>query len=380
MNYRTARAAALALAVAVAAGCEDSTSAEPELTPSMSVAGANGPVVMTRNLYLGADLTPLIGIDDAGQIPFVAAEVWAIVQATDFTARAGALAAEIARERPHLVGLQEAALYQIQSPGDAVLGGSEPATDVVYDFVQLLLDSLAARGASYTAAIVNGTTQVEVPVYTGQGPLPFDDVRFTLRDAILVRGDVTYANAQASVYGARLDFPIGGAGGPEVSMRRGWVSVDAAVGGHVFRFASTHFEVQQFAPIQEAQAAELIAALTASPLPVVVVGDFNSTPDGLQTASYGMLVAAGFRDIWEPRGSAGYTCCHVEDLTNHHPTLDQRLDIVFIRGFDTERFRADGAARIIGDRPGDRLRGGLWPSDHAGVVALLRLPPPGHIR
>jgi hypothetical protein len=35
-------------------------------------------------------------------------------------------------------------------------------------------------------------------------------------------------------------------------------------------------------------------------------------------------------------------------------------------------FRAVGAG-IVGEEPGDRLNG-LWPSDHAGVWARLRLP------
>ncbi|MFS4096321.1 hypothetical protein [Streptomyces sp. AF1A] len=32
-------------------------------------------------------------------------------------------------------------------------------------------------------------------------------------------------------------------------------------------------------------------------------------------------------------------------------------------------------AKVIGDRPGDRTPSGLWPSDHAGVAASLRLGP-----
>jgi hypothetical protein len=341
----------------------------------MSATGAAGPIVMSRNLYLGADLNPLIGISDPSQIPWVAAQVWAMVHATNFPARAGGLADEIMRARPHVVGLQEAALYRIQSPGDLVLGGTAPATTVVYDFVELLLDSLRVRGLDYTAAMINATTDVEVPVFTGQGPLPFDDVRFTLRDAVLVRGDVAYTNPHGAVYEARLNFELGGSGGPPVSMRRGWAAADVTAAGRSFRFISTHFEVQSFAPIQMGQAAELIGVVHASPLPVVLVGDFNSTPDGSQTPSYGMLTGAGLRDVWGPGQNPGYTCCQAENVLNQLSELDQRLDIVFIRGFDTDGFRADGQARLVGAHTGDRLPGGLWPSDHAGVVAQLRLPP-----
>jgi hypothetical protein len=31
------------------------------------------------------------------------------------------------------------------------------------------------------------------------------------------------------------------------------------------------------------------------------------------------------------------------------------------------------AAAVVGGRPGDRTAGGLWPSDHAGVVVDLVL-------
>jgi endonuclease/exonuclease/phosphatase family metal-dependent hydrolase len=376
MLLRSVTRGAAALILITLAGCEnDINTFAPVPTPSMSAHGADHPVVMTRNLYLGADLTPIIGISDVSALPFVAAEVWGMVQATNFPARAGALADEIVRARPHLVGLQEAALYRRQSPGDAVLGGTTAATTVVYDFVELLLDSLRARGAEYTAAAINVSTDVEVPAYTGSGPLPFDDIRFTLRDAVLVRGDVAWSNPRGDIYAARLDFPVGGPGGPEVSMRRGWASVDAMLQGRELRFFSTHFEVQRFAPIQLLQAQELIGLVQASPLPVVVVGDFNSAADGSQTATYGLLTAAGLRDLWDPSASPGHTCCQDEDLTNHLSVLDQRLDIIFVRGFDLASFRAGGEVKIVGNRPAARLPDGLWPSDHAGLVGRLRLAP-----
>jgi hypothetical protein len=31
------------------------------------------------------------------------------------------------------------------------------------------------------------------------------------------------------------------------------------------------------------------------------------------------------------------------------------------------------SAEVVGDDPADRTTGGLWPSDHAGVVATLRI-------
>lgn len=366
--------------LATLTACADSTEhvMDPILPAGGSVShiGAHGPTVMTRNVYLGADLTPIIQAPSPGAVPLIAAEVWARIQATNYPARAGALADEIARTAPHLVGLQEAVLYHIQSPGDAAFGGTVPATTVAYDFVQLLLDSLAARGQSYQVVSAVTGTVVELPVFTGAQPIPFDDVRFTDREVILARSDVQVMNPQGAVFAARIDLSVGGPGGPPLSQVRGWASIDATVNGHAFRFISTHLEVQDVAPIQIMQGAELTAIATASPLPVIMLGDFNSAADMTQTPTYASFVSAGFRDVWDRPGDAGYTCCHAEDLLNPTSELDQRIDIVFIRGFGSAPGNSIGAqVQLVGDRSSDRLASGLWPSDHAGVVARLRLPP-----
>jgi len=48
--------------------------------------------------------------------------------------------------------------------------------------------------------------------------------------------------------------------------------------------------------------------------------------------------------------------------------LTERDDLVLTRGPFS-----DGKASIVGNHPADRLPSGLWPSDHAGVVAILEL-------
>ena len=155
---------------------------------------------------------------------------------------------------------------------------------------------------------------------------------------------------------------------------RGWNAVDIQVGGHSFRFFNTHLEVQGAAPIQALQAAELLAAMNASTLPVVLVGDINSAADGSQTPTYNTLLAAGFRDVWNRPGDPGYTCCHAKDLGNTSPSLDQRIDVVMTRGFGAAGAPTlQASARIVGDQVGDRVRAGIWPSDHAGVVAQMQL-------
>src|SRR5262249_32533529 len=61
-----------------------------------------------------------------------------------------------------------------------------------------------------------------------------------------------------------------------------------------------------------------------------------------------------------------------EDLLNVTSTMSRRIDLVQFRGPFTVT-----DAQVVGASPADRLPLGLWPSDHAGVVATLSLPPSG---
>jgi hypothetical protein len=373
----------LATVVALVAGCDrDQLGPTPRFDPAAVEApdagGAPGITVMTYNVYYGTDPSPLLTVP-LDQVPFVAADVWAKVIQTDFPARAGALAALIAQRQPHLVGLQEAALYRIQSPGDAVFGGSIPATTVAYDFLTLLVDSLAARGLSYVVAASDSTTDVEVPVFTGvdgAGNPKFDDVRLTDRDAVLARADVSFANPQHGKYQAYIPVSLGPV---QTGVFEGWASVDATFQQRTYRFVSTHLEAQLAVPVQIAQAQELLGLLQAEARPTILVGDFNSDVlghvPGAATPSYGMITDAGFRDSWmrPPQDVLGATCCESDDLTNPQPALNQRIDFVFTRNMPD--FALPIRHEVLGDRARDRTAGGLWPSDHAGVVQTFQVPP-----
>ncbi|KJY36300.1 endonuclease, partial [Streptomyces sp. NRRL S-444] len=121
--------------------------------------------VMTRNLYLGADLAPVLAATTPQGLVAAVTAVWANVQATNFPERAEALADEIAASDPHLVGLQEAVLWRSQTPA-----GPGSATHVEYDFLQILLDELSARGKHYKAvASVTVGSDFEAPRSTPSG-------------------------------------------------------------------------------------------------------------------------------------------------------------------------------------------------------------------
>ncbi|HLB83068.1 MAG TPA: endonuclease/exonuclease/phosphatase family protein [Gemmatimonadales bacterium] len=363
-----------------AAACADSNPIAPvvaarvvgESESDAFARGAPGITALTWNVYLGADIGRVLQARTAEEAVVLATEEWGHVQATDFPARAGALARAIAARRPHVVGLEELALFRTTD------NPFEPATRVAYDFLHLVTDSLHARGLDYAAAAVDRTTDLQVPVIAGvdaSGQPILAGVRWTDGDAVLVRADVPYTNPRFGVYDASQPVTIGG-----VTSRvyQGWSSVETTVGGRSYRFVATHLVGQEAQDVQLAQTGELIALLSAETLPTIVVGDFNSDAYGIDptrvTPTYATMLAAGYRDTWVERERAplGLTCCQQADLLNARSTFNQRIDFVFTRNLPPSTTPVRRG--VVGDRRGDRTASGLWPSDHAGVTMTLLTP------
>ena len=95
--------------------------------------------VMTRNLYLGADLTPAIGAPSLEGLAAANGQILREVTANNFPTRAKGLAKEIRSERPDLVGLQEVALWRTAPPSVLPLVTGPSATTVRYDYLAELL-------------------------------------------------------------------------------------------------------------------------------------------------------------------------------------------------------------------------------------------------
>lgn len=353
--------------VALALGCTAETSLAPAVSADRSAQEnehrsdvKKQVTVMSRNLYLGASLDPVFGATDLPTLFARAAAAWAQVQANDFHERAEALADEIAESEPALVGLQEVSLYQTRTLID-------PTPRVAYDFLQILLDALHARGLEYDAVATSTNAAAELfALAPGQPPTAGTFVRLTDRDVILARRGVRTANPQHATYAAALNIVT--VGGP-ISVTRGWTSVDVEAKGETFRFVNTHLE-NAVKPLQEAQAQELVALLAASSLPTILVGDLNSPADGSFTNSYASVLASGFSDPWSAlhQRDPGFTCCQAENLRNPRSELDQRIDYVLLRGAIRPR-----DIFLVGEARRDRTASGMWPSDHAGVVAALKL-------
>lgn len=327
--------------------------------------------VMTRNLYLGADLGPVLRATTADGLVAAATQVFAMVQATNFPERAKALAAEIAAVHPHIVGVQEATLWRGQTPAD--FSPRPNAQDIDYDFLATLLAELAKQGTHYHAVATVQNADAEVPRAVAGG---LRDTRYTDRDVLLARTDLpshvfSVGNVQSANFAAtlRLPNPVIGV----VTIPRGWTAVDVTLQERTVRVVSTHLEPLH-PGIQGAQGNELLRGPLQTSLPVVLVGDLNSDATGSGTSgehdtpTYKTMIEAGFLDAWAAtRGDdPGLTWGQAEDLRNPTPHLTERIDFILTRG----GIDASSTNRI-GEAPEDRTPSGLWPSDHAGVWAVL---------
>ncbi len=359
------------------------SSAAPDTNPGRAVGQVAR--VMTRNLYLGADLAPAIGAPDLPSFVEGTGAVLRQVNATNFPVRAKGLAAEILSMQPDLVGLQEVALWRTAPPSLAPLLGAPPgAATVRYDFLQLLLDQLNAGEERYRPVVVQEEFDFEAPAnengIAGDGPPPIVNAelnaRLTMRDVILERvdsGTHTWA-PQAAHFQHLLALPVLG---KPLPVTRGWTAVDARVrGGAAFHFVNTHLE--SFDPrvvhpsLRAMQAAELVApsgpAATGA-LPVVLVGDFNSDDDTVvpdDQQAYRVLLAAGLveRSTNDPLG-----CCIESsyDLTTGTAAeFDHQVDHIMTNAPDTVQLVSSAVT-------GRTMVNGYWDSDHAGLFSALRI-------
>ncbi len=314
--------------------------------------------VMTQNIYQGTELEHVAAATTPLEFVLGVATDYTNVGATNFNERAAAIAAEIARDPPMLVGLQEVALWRTGPPSSS------------FPPVAATTVALAARGLYYTTVIVEANWDVHG---TGLFPFGFMDVGLTERTAIIARAGLPadalqVSNTRSEHYTDATSIPV--VGGGALRLEGSWVSVDAKVRGKTVRFITTHLD--PFRPdFRATQVQELLNGPAATDLPVVLTGDLNATT---VEPAYGMLIGAGFTDTWLTAnpGDPGLTCCQVPPDTIINPTsqLSERVDYVLTRG-GLSVFRE----QLIGADPADRTISGLWPSDHAGIVATIGIPP-----
>jgi endonuclease/exonuclease/phosphatase family metal-dependent hydrolase len=341
------------------AGCDQLGKPEEPEGPGIPIS------VLTRNLYLGTDLTPLTEVGSPAELPVVAAGMWGEILASDFPSRAKVLAEQIVALAPDLVALQEVTLYRRQVPGDVAAGNTTPnAEEVVLDFLATLMAELDARGGGYTVAGVASNADVELPVADAAGLF---DLRSTDRDVILARDGVETSNFVQEMFDAAVPLTVGGV---PVTFTRSFSRVDATVGEAHFTFGNTHLEIQAALPIQAAQATELVAGYSQVGGPLLLAGDYNSSPG---KPTYDNILDPAFTDPHPAvaPGDPGLTCCQAGDLRNPTSIADERIDLTLYRG----RFRPT-SVEVVGTNPEtDRTPAGLWASDHFGVLTKVELVP-----
>lgn len=366
-------------------------------SPGPAASAPGKPVtVMTRNLYLGADInrpvTAALLAEAQGKSDQEVLEALAnathvtrqIVDRTDFAVRARLIASEFAETMPDLVGLQEVALWR-SGPLQLDQVGVPNATAVDQDFLQILMGALAARGLQYVAVQVAERADVEAPSFTGTLPNVGSprDIRLTMRDVILMRVDdgLTVLASDQAEFSNNLVVVVAGA---SISFDRGYNWVDVRAGARRFRFVNSHLEAFS-SDLALAQAGELLAKAVVTDRTTVFVCDCNSDPLNSEvkpgdhvphSAAYDLIVGAGgFTDEWLEWAPAeeGWTS-GLSELVND-PTaagFDHRIDMVFGRTSGGDGLQVD-RGQVTGDELGDRDPAtGLWPSDHAGVVLRLR--------
>jgi hypothetical protein len=337
--------------------------------------------VMTRNLYLGADLGPAIGTTSVKALAEANGKILREVTANNFPTRAQGLAAEILQKQPDLVGLQEVALWRTAPPSITPLVTGPSATTVRYDYLGELLAQLnAGKGpANYRVVVVQQEFDLEAPAnengLPGDGPggeLADAEIngRLTMRDVILARNGngVHTWNPQGANFKTLLAVPVLE---QPLTIARGWTSADAQVrGSHPFHFVNTHLEAFQ-PEVRAAQAGELVApgGPAASSLPVVLLGDLNSDDDtvtGADRLAYEVLLGAG---MVERSTNNPLSCCIdssllAEGAGGSVSDFDHQVDHVMTRNPKEITLKSSAVTGLLPVN-------GFWDSDHAGLFSAL---------
>ncbi len=241
--------------------------------------------IMGRNLYLGADTD--VALDLLPDARAAMQSMWDQVAATDFDQRVSLLAAEAAAATPDVIGLQEATIWACRpKPWNA------PQT--VFDFTEQFLQATAAAGAPYQLAEFGGITAqnpgYEIPsipfLTTVTDPDTFQplfgtdtaDCGFVIGEALLVRADLAGDVLAVGTGEFEERYPVVPVA---FEIDRGYAWADLAIAGTTVRVVTTHLESLwegvDMVPSAE-QARQLVADLSTTTVPLIVLGDFNSDP------------------------------------------------------------------------------------------------------
>jgi len=151
---------------------------------------------------------------------------------------------------------------------------------------------------------------------------------------------------------------------PRVALR---ADLDTPAG--VLRVYSTHTSRDDC----QTRRVAALALAERGPLPALVLGDLNT---GESAAALEELRAQGFVDLFREANPTLSGATTRQDVLAPGPTVRRRVDYVLLLPGSRVAARVV-SSRVVLDTPGRRVDGGpLWPSDHYGVLAEIRLSPP----
>jgi hypothetical protein len=174
--------------------CNDNTApdvrADAHRTGAGGTAAAARITVLTENMYPGTNLDSVVAAlatpDPSDDAPALAVAIQTL-QETDYPARAGGLADEIVRVRPHAVALQEVSKFDIA----AEIAG----THSQLEFLPILEAELAARGLNY----------IEAGVGINYTLAPIPGISYSQGDAVLVDADqVSITSASHHIFAVNI--------------------------------------------------------------------------------------------------------------------------------------------------------------------------------
>lgn len=365
-----------------AAACEDTSGPNTQQNQgrfnaaTQGAAGTSTITVYTQNLYVGADVDAVIAAlatGDQGQALAALSQAVATLHRTSFATRAAALAEEIARTQPDVVGFQEGSKIDVDlSPLGIPLSAHE-------DFLATIRTALNARGLT-NYVLADSITNIQASLLGGLVSLIDYDIMLVNTDRVTL-GAIVKRNF------ANNDGPFGG-----INLIRGFVEARITVGGRDYVVVTTHTEGTDltaagvdYHELHVKQMQEIVDEVNkVQGTPAIVMGDLN---DYDTSPMYQVMVDAGFADGWRTLlpGVEGNTCCHLSDLSDPRPQLGlfhERIDFVFARGLGHVNRDGTGTITRYGLLPSDRLEGPdgtIWPSDHAGLVATLVSLPAGGV-
>jgi endonuclease/exonuclease/phosphatase family metal-dependent hydrolase len=375
--------------------------------------------VMTRNLYLGADVG--VAMELIPDFSAAAQFMWKQVAATDFPERAPKLAAEAIAAGADVIGLQEATNWYCKK-------NFWSKKVVVYNFTEEFLKATKEQGSEYVLASKNGVTALNIgysipaiPYLTMvNDPQTFQPLfgsdsaacGFEIGDAIAIKKSLLKDLIQVGNSEYEKSYTIIAR---VMSIYRGYTWIDLDFAGKKVRIVSTHLESlwdKGVTPNSAIQVQQLIGDLSRTTMPIIVMGDFNSDPrdprpnpasnpggqpesssacpaqvaDPTKSKSlsecnpYWLMSKAGFIDVGpDPLNPRNYSWGMNALLTGpdtkrlaaakvmgNNEGFTDRLDYIF-----TKNGAHAVTSQLIGNKP---PQSGLWPSDHAGLTATIALP------